>query len=106
VRKAGQLDEVLQISDRLADEAAQELATDEARERIRGHWKSMMSRAYDKRDPLWPRIGGEGTKVCPDWHEFETFCEWATDKRGGEPRRLMYRRDKGKDFQPGNVVFV
>ena len=37
-------------------------------------WADMLSRCTNPRDPNYPRYGGRGITVCPDWFHFENFA--------------------------------
>lgn len=36
-------------------------------------WRSMMRRCYNEKDKDYPRWGGRGVLVCPEWHDYLRF---------------------------------
>ncbi|MDR6826475.1 hypothetical protein J2X48_000721 [Bosea sp. BE271] len=36
-------------------------------------WCGMKARCHNEKNPAYPRYGGRGIKVCPEWQSFETF---------------------------------
>ena len=39
-----------------------------------GTWANMMSRCYDKKQPLFKNYGGRGITVAIEWHHFKNFA--------------------------------
>jgi hypothetical protein len=37
-------------------------------------WRAMMRRCYREGDKDYPRYGGAGVSVCPEWHDYEVFA--------------------------------
>lgn len=36
-------------------------------------WAAMIARCENKKVACYPRYGGRGIRVCPEWHSFEAF---------------------------------
>lgn len=64
----------------------------------------MLRRCQLPYDPSFKWYGGRGIKVCPGWHDFETFYEWAKDIY--TPGLQLDRRDGNGDYCPDNCRFV
>lgn len=43
-------------------------------------WDAMLSRCYNPSKQSYPRYGGRGVSVDPEWHEFQTFAQWYESK--------------------------
>ncbi len=41
-------------------------------------WTNMMSRCYNPKTKRYINYGKRGIEVCKEWHNLETFIEWAT----------------------------
>lgn len=68
-------------------------------------WWSMMDRCYNENNAAYKDYGGRGIKVCPEWHDRETFCEWA-DSHGCKKGLQLDRRDNNGDYSPENCHYV
>ena len=40
-------------------------------------WEGMLNRCENVNNYSFQRYGGRGIKVCPEWHDFITFRDWA-----------------------------
>lgn len=66
----------------------------------------LMRRRCEKPDCLdYPRYGGRGIKVCPEWANFETFHAWAM-ANGYRSHLTLDRRDNDGNYEPGNCRWV
>lgn len=63
-------------------------------------WYSMKSRCYNPNEPAFPRYGGRGIFVCPEWLVFENFLAWCT--RTFEPGKSIDRRNNDGPYSPDN----
>jgi hypothetical protein len=70
-----------------------------------GRWRHMMDRCYNKSAVAYPDYGGRGIKVCPEWHDLETYIAQLPDGffKGAELDRYP---DNDGDYEPGNVRWV
>jgi len=49
--------------------------------RVYASWQRMIRRCYDEKEQKKPScIAYVGVKVCEEWHCFQNFAEWASDK--------------------------
>lgn len=111
-------------------ERTSEAATTHGQSRtlLYGVWKGIIKRCYKQSEPNYPRYGGRGITVCPEWREsFQAFerdmgagyapglsiercdndgpyapwnCRWATD----EEQRRNTRRNVWLEFQGVRMV--
>lgn len=66
-------------------------------------WWSMMRRCYNKEAHNYERYGGRGITVCPEWHNPETFIQWARKTIGHKVSGLSLDRiDNEKGYSPEN----
>ena len=68
-------------------------------------WKSMIQRCENKKCKDYPRYGGRGIKVHPQWvKSFETFISDV----GRKPfdRYSLERKDNDGNYEPGNVKWA
>jgi hypothetical protein len=62
-------------------------------------WRAMMRRCYKTQDKDYPRYGGVGVKVCPQWHEYAGFVADMGEPAGDE---TLDRKDTYDDYTPEN----
>ena len=62
-------------------------------------WRAMMRRCYKPQDKDYPRYGGVGVTVCPQWHEYARFVADMGEPAGDE---TLDRRDAYGDYTPEN----
>ena len=77
-----------------------------ARDRIRWIRNGMIRRCENPKDRYYHRYGGRGIKVCPEWHNLETFLNWAYES-GYDPyskfmKCTLDRIDNDGDYCPEN----
>lgn len=66
-------------------------------------WRAMKSRCLNPKDPAYPRYGGRGITVCPEWLTFEGFLAGM----GVRPEGTQLDREKNDlGYQPGNCRWV
>lgn len=67
-------------------------------------WQAMKRRCYNPHHRAYPRYGGKGIKVCPDWQDFVGFY---TDMlEGYSPGLTLDREDSTKDYSKGNCRWL
>lgn len=63
-------------------------------------WQAMKDRCRRRDQWHWPKYGGRGIKVCPQWDEsFEQFLKDMGDR---PPRMSLDRINNDGDYEPGN----
>lgn len=69
--------------------------------RIGGQHYEIMRRCYDENCKTYKSYGAKGIKVCEEWHDRETFKEWAYAHGYVNGMRVL-RRDTNGDYCPDN----
>lgn len=69
--------------------------------RLRSTWSSMHSRCYSPDNPRYPRYGGRGIVVSPEWHDLLEFVKWAAEE-GSRRGVTVDRIDNDGDYSPDN----
>lgn len=64
-------------------------------------WKQMRQRCLNPNDTAYPRYGGRGVTICPEWSDYKSFHDWAV-ANGYEDRLSIDRRDNDGDYNPTN----
>lgn len=65
-------------------------------------WASLKSRCLNPQDSHYPRYGGRGISVHPDWnHSFSSFIK--SVGRRPNPALTLERIDNNGNYEPGNV---
>lgn len=70
-------------------------------------WNDMMRRCYDKTSSGYSYYGGRGVTVCPEWHDYEKFMNWALSS--GWAIGLQLDKDKlgdGSIYSPQTCIFL
>lgn len=70
-----------------------------SRTRTHKSWSGMFQRCENPKDTAYPRYGGRGIKVCPQWRKFEQFLK----DMGECPEGLTIdRKDNDGNYTPEN----
>lgn len=64
----------------------------------------MMRRCYNPKCVSYNSYGAKGIKVCEEWHDRETFKQWARENGYSKDLKLC-RKDSTKDYTPENCYF-
>ena len=62
-------------------------------------WASMLGRCENPRDKGYAKYGGDGIRVCPEWHDFTAFLRDMGECPSGFS---LDRRDNDGDYEPSN----
>lgn len=66
-------------------------------------WVGMRQRCNDTNASSWPRYGGRGIRVDPEWDDFWKFAEHLGEKPQDGQRWTLDRIDNEGNYEPGNV---
>lgn len=69
--------------------------------RLYGVWNSMLHRCEDEKREKFPDYGGRGISVCEEWHDPNTFMDWAFEN-GYEEGLQLDRIDNDGNYCPDN----
>lgn len=69
--------------------------------RIYNTWAHMKQRCYNPKNASYDRYGARGIKVCEEWQNFISFCEWAMSN-GYNDKLTLDRINSDKDYCPEN----
>lgn len=64
-------------------------------------WGNMMSRCSDRNNPAWENYGGRGITVCDEWHDSDSFFNWAFSN-GYNDKLTLDRIDNEREYSPNN----
>lgn len=67
-------------------------------------WINMIGRCEKPNWKTYKNWGGRGIKVCPEWHDMRTFCDWMIEQGYGLDwnRSSLDRIDNDGDYCPEN----
>lgn len=68
-------------------------------------WYGMLNRCENPKNKAYKDYGGRGIKVCPEWHDARTFCDWMMSQGYAELLnncRTIDRIDNDGDYCPEN----
>lgn len=68
-------------------------------------WSLMLQRCENKKSAAYKNYGGRGISVCPDWHKFRKFYNWAISQ-GYKDGLSIERIDVNENYCPENCTFI
>lgn len=66
-------------------------------------WNAMRDRCLNPNHKAYPRYGGRGIQVCPEWATFQGFLKDMGERPG--PEYSLSRLDHDKGYFPDNVIW-
>ena len=68
-------------------------------------WSSMKSRCENENNESFHNYGGRGITLCEEWHDLDTFVEWAINAGYNETLSLD-RVDVNGNYEPNNCRWI
>lgn len=69
-------------------------------------WTGIRERCTNPTSKAYPRYGGRGISICPEWAEdCKAFCDWA-DANGQAHGLEIDRKDNDGNYEPSNCHFI
>jgi hypothetical protein len=62
-------------------------------------WRAMIRRCNNPKDKDYPRYGGKGVSVCPEWLDYATFAQYMGEPVGKE---TLDRINPAGNYEPKN----
>lgn len=83
-----------------------DLGIDNTYTRLRGTFRHMRNRCYNKKDSKYGTYGARGIKICDEWlNDFNSFYNWCLEN-GYRNDLTIDRIDNDGDYEPNNVRFI
>ena len=73
--------------------------------RIYDAWRMLIARCENPKAHAYKNYGGRGIKVCEEWHDFETFLQWALSN-GYENHLSIDRKNVNGNYEPSNCRWI
>ena len=71
------------------------------KERLYQTWKNMRQRCNNPKRKDYPRYGGRGISICPEWNDYKSFRSWALSN-GYADNLSIDRIDVNGNYEPSN----
>lgn len=68
-------------------------------------WNEMRNRCSNPNDRNYPRYGGKGVSVCPEWSDFRVFYPWAMSN-GYKEGLTIDRINPLGNYEPSNCRWI
>lgn len=71
-------------------------------DRLRRIHSGMIQRCYNSNHKAYKYYGGRGIIICPEWHNRETFIDWALNKSNYANNLSIDRINVNGNYEPSN----